>query len=83
MSVSVINNQGDHVKLTPATVSSLASLALEAEKPNANWDEINVKMLHLLEADGFEIMKLQPEISYYDSKEGRVITDIRISYTGK
>ncbi len=80
MSIRVLNLQGDQIVISPQTKTALASLARDASKPDADWDEITHKMYHVLEGDGFEIDKLQAEVSYFDSKKGRQATNIDIYY---
>lgn len=83
MYIRVLNHQGDQIALAPQIKSALDSLAIEAEKPGADWNEVSAKMLRVLEGDGFEIDKLEPEIKYYYTKKFKRIWSIMIRYTGK
>lgn len=78
MIIRVLNARDNLIKLTPQTASALETLNQEAHKVNADWNDIVRKALCILEADGFEISKLQPEVKYYDTKKGTKILTIKI-----
>ena len=78
MNIRVLNSVGNRIVLDPQLKSALESLGREAEKPDANWQEISQKMLRVLERDGFDVSKLQSEIEYADTKKGKEI--IRINF---
>jgi hypothetical protein len=82
MSIRVFDIQGDQLELAPPVKAALAALGLEADTSEANWEELTQKMGRVLETDGFEVMKFQPEISYYDTKKGKKILEIRFNYWG-
>ena len=82
MMIRVKNIFGDSIELSPQTKTALANLGLEADKPDANWDETTGKMLRVLEADNYDVTKLQPEISFIDTKYGKKILEIVINYAG-
>jgi len=79
--IRVLNNDGDQIELSPQTKSALENLGLEADKPNIDWDELTDKMMRVLQGDNFDVKKLKPEVSYMDTKEGKKITQINITYS--
>jgi hypothetical protein len=82
MRIRVLNNNGDQLKLSPQINAALDSLGQEAAKSEANWEEATQKMIRVLERDNFDATKLQPEINYYDTKNGKQLFSIKINYTG-
>ena len=82
MEIRIVNFRGDKVALSPPVKTALDNLGLEAEKPDVNYEELTRKILRALEGDGFQIMKLQPEIKYSESKKGKKIQNIKVYYTG-
>jgi hypothetical protein len=78
MIIRVLNARGNLLKLAPQTATALESLDAEADKVNADWDDIVRKALRILEADGFEVSKLLPEVKYYDTQKGTKILVIKI-----
>jgi hypothetical protein len=79
MIIRVQNARGNLIKLSPQIASALDSLNTEAHKVNADWDDIVRKALGILEADGFNLAHLQPEVKYYDTKNGTKILTIKIN----
>ena len=83
MNIQVININGDILKLSPQIRAALDSVGEEADKLDANWEAVYEKALRILQGDGFEITKLQPEVKYFDTKEGKKTQSIKIFYQGK
>jgi len=82
MNIRVFNTHGYQIILPQQLKTSLNNIGLEAEKPNADWNEITHKMLRVLEGYDFDVTRLQPEIAYYETKGGKKISSIDIKYTG-
>jgi hypothetical protein len=82
MHIRVTNIHGDRILLPPQTKSALDSLGIEVAASEANWEETTQKMVRILGFDGFEVMKLQPEISYSNTKDGKKIEEIKFYYSG-
>lgn len=82
MDIRIVNFRGDKIALSPPVKSALDNLGLEAEKPDANYEELTHKILRVLEGDGFKIAKLQPEIKYSENNKGKKIQNIKVYYTG-
>jgi len=80
MYIRVLNAQKEQIIISPRIKAALDSLGLEAEKSEANWDGAAYKMLQVLQGDDFDIHRLRSEISYYDTKKGKKILGIDISY---
>ena len=72
---------GDIIKLSPQIRAALDSVGEEADKLNANWEEVYGKALRILQGDGFEITRLQPEVKYFDTKKARKPRASRFSTT--
>jgi hypothetical protein len=83
MSIRVFNLKGDQIKLSPEVKTALESAGLEAETvEEAKWDELLAKIGRILKDAGFEVLKLQPEIDYVDTKKGKIIQEIKFNYWG-
>jgi hypothetical protein len=82
MMIRVKNVNGDSIELSLQAKSALDNLGLEADKTGANWEGMTNKMLRVLEADNYDITKLQPEVSFIDTKDGKKILEIVINYAG-
>jgi hypothetical protein len=80
MNIQVINQQGDQLVLSPKVQPALDRLDREGGIPEADWKDLERKILNILAGDGFDKKKLQPEISYFDTKEGKKIQGIKINY---
>jgi len=80
MSIRVFNYLGDQLYVSPNTQASLEKVTREAGKSHETWDELTHQMLKTLETDGFEINKLQPQISYFETKKGKDILHIDFFY---
>jgi hypothetical protein len=78
MIIRIVNVGGNQIVLSPSTKFDLNGIGLEAEKINADWEALMTKILRALERDGFDLSKLQPEIKYYDTKNGRKILSIKV-----
>jgi hypothetical protein len=82
MNIQVININGDSIALSPQVKTALDGVGEEADKLNANWEELSEKVFRILKGDGFDIARLQPEIKYYETKKGKKTQSIRIFYNG-
>jgi hypothetical protein len=82
MEIRIVNFRGDKIALSPPVKTALDSLGLEAEKPDINYEELSHKIVRVLEGDGLDLSKLQPEIKYSESKKGKKIQSIKVYYTG-
>jgi hypothetical protein len=82
MNIRVFNAQKEQIAVSPRIKAALDSLGQETEKSGANWDEAAYKMRQVLQGDDFDIDRLQPVISYYDTKKGKKILSIDINYYG-
>lgn len=80
MNIQVINLNGDPLVLSPKVQPALDLLDGNGVFPEAGWKELEGKILNILAGDGFDRKKLQPEISFYDTKEGKKIQSIKINY---
>jgi hypothetical protein len=80
MNIQVININGDQLVLSPQVQPALDVLGRNGAIPEAGWKELERKILIILAEDGFDITKLQPEISYFDTKQGKKIQGIKINY---
>jgi hypothetical protein len=80
MNIQVINSNGDPLVLSPKVQPALDLLDGNGVFPEAGWKELERKILNILANDGFVREKLQPEISYYDTQEGKKIQSIKINY---
>jgi hypothetical protein len=80
MMIRVLDSKGDQIALSPQINSALDSLGLDDAKPDTEWQEISDKIMRVLEGDGFEVYKLQPEITYQETKKGKKIRTITLRY---
>ena len=80
MNIQVININGDQLVLSPQVQPALDLLDRDGGIPEAGWKELEHKILNILARDGFDRKKLQPEISYFDTKEGKKIQGIKFNY---
>ena len=80
MNIQVINLNGDQLVLSPQVQPALDKLTCDGAIPEAGWKELERQILNILEKDNFDRKKLQSEISYYDTKEGKKIQSIKINY---
>jgi hypothetical protein len=80
MSIRVFNYYGDQLFVSPNIQSTLETITSKAGKSHETWDELTHEMLHVLEGDGFDIAKLQPQISYFETKKGKEIMHIDFFY---
>jgi hypothetical protein len=71
---------GDKLALSPSTKTALDNLGQEGAIPESGWAELERQILDILEKDNFDRTKLQPEISYFDTKKGKKMQSIKINY---
>jgi hypothetical protein len=81
MRIRVLNAGGDQLKVSPQINSALENLGRQADKSGTNWQEISNKMLRVLEGDNFDPSKLQLEINYCDTKNGKEVFSFIFNYS--
>jgi len=80
MNVRVLNPKGEQYELDSNVKNTLVSLAMEANHGESQWEKQMGKMIYVLENAGFSADKLQPEVLYYDTKNGKQIISLRFYY---
>jgi len=83
MVIRILNYDGEGLEVSQQARAALTAIGNRAEGYNADWPQISNEIMQALAGDGFEVNALQPEIDYYENKNGKKILNIKVYYGGK